>query len=372
MAVACQRSAQTLLQHIPFRSAGYPPRVTPTTRTILWLDPAQIHFASQIADVTPLEVIAWGCPPGAARSLTEDPAAAFPDADQYDNPRRILRDNEPALFLQLSPSPAADANSDASPADDPEFAAECRERRITLASLEPTPPSVADCAGFSVVGAPEPARFLPLLFDSPILRGAAEAIEHFAPVRTVTISSRAPFYTGSLAARLFDAMHFLHALLALPESIDAAHAAPSAPGAGPPATNRSLRSIRGDLTANLRVGLQRAASITVSDRAGRWFRGVTLLGENGCLRLDEHSFEHLDAEGNLIDSSSVPPEILHPDPAVNAVAHALRRLLDPHRSPLAPIDHHAILAMCQAAVLSASTAQAEAPQTILRIAHARL
>lgn len=372
MAVACQRSAQTLAPRIPFRSSGYPPRVTPTTPTILWLDPTQIRFASHIASVTPLQVIAWGCPPGSARSLTEDPATAFPKATHFDNPRRILRDNEPALFLQLTAAPAADAPFDGPPSDDPEFAAECRDRRITLASLEPTPANAAECAGFSEGGAPDPARFLPLLLDAPILRDAAEAIEHFAPVRTVTISSRAPAHSGSLAARLFDAMHLLHALLGLPESIDAAHAAPSAPGAGPPATNRALRKIRGDLTANLRVGLQRAASITVSDRAGQWFRGVTLLGENGCLRLDEHAFEHLDPEGNLIDSSSVPPEILHPDPAVNAIAHALRRLLDPHRPPLAPIDHRAVLAMCQAAVLSASTAQAEAPQTILRIANARL
>ena len=341
------------------------------TRTILWLDPQQVAFAHHIAQTVPLKVIAWGFPPG-ARPAADDPTEAFPDATRFDNPRRILRDNEPAFFLQLSGAPAADAPGDGPPSDDPEFMEECRDRAITVASLEPTPATASACSEFSHAGAPDPAHIIPLIRDTSAWRDAAEAIEHFGPIRTVTISCRAPARTGSLAARLLDAMHLFHALLGLPESIDAAHAAPSAPGGGPPVTSRSLRRIRGDLTANLRVGLQRAASLTVSDRAGQWFRGVTLLAESGCLRLDERGFEHHDPEGALIASSSVEPERLHPDAAVDAVSHTLRRLLDHHRPPMAPIDHRTILAMCEAAVLSAATGQAESPQTILQIARGGL
>src|SRR5690606_18382430 len=99
-------------------------------------------------------------------------------------------------------------------------------------------------------------------------------------------------------------------------------------------------------------------------------------GDNGRIRFDERSFEHISEQGQTVDSSgggrrrSAAPDDGIDDPAIEAVADGIKRMLDPHAPKSPPVDLGAVLAICEAAILSARTGQPESPATILRMARA--
>ena len=274
------------------------------TPTVLWLEPDQAPFARAVADGAGLRVDRVGCPPAAARGPAEAVAEAFPDAEPFTDLRLALGDREGGLALLLSAGPAERAPGDDAPGpcDDPGFVGAARRRGVALLTTEPSPATCLEAARFG--GADALVPVVPLLRDAPAFRAATDALEDFGPVRTVGVSARCGVGAGSLAARLYDAMDLVEALLGLPETVDASVVSRHTTGApGAPAPGASLRRVRGDLTAHLRHGPNRAAALVLSDRGGAWFRGVTLLGDEGCLRLDEQGFQRFDPEGRLVDES---------------------------------------------------------------------
>ncbi len=345
-----------------------------TRRTILWLRPDQATLARDLAARAGLGVVAFAAPPEArSTSAMQRLGDAFPDAAPIADLRHALTTETIDLALFLTPDPPEPgADPDASPTDDAEILRYCRASDVTVATIEPAPASVLDAVRLEEANLLSPLRIIPLLAHTPGFADATDVMQACGPVRTVAFAARAPKRAGSLGARLFDAMHLVHALLGMPESIDATYVphrslpAPQRPAHSAP---QSLRRLHGDLTANLRYPPgSAAATLALSSRGGHPFRGLTLLGDEGCIRFDESGFERYDMEGGLADASE--PRRLEGEPDVDAIAAALIRLLDRHIPDPPPIDLAPVLAMCEAATLSAHTAQAEPPAAILRMARA--
>jgi len=315
--------------------------------TLLWIDRRQARFARAVIERAGLKVVAVGSPPESGQ--TDGAAGAFPDAELFSDIRQAVVASGASIGLLLTASPA-EPGAEGSPADDPEFVGHCRHNGMRLFSTEPCPATTQQAAA---EGAGDGVHILGLLRRSPVWLRAVDALENFGAIQTVSVAARCARDASTLGARLFDAMHLTHALLGLPESVDAAVAFHPTPGPSH-VTPRSIRRLRGDLTANLRFGAHRAGAVTLSDRGGRWFRGVTLLGEAGCFRLDERGFEHIDPDGAVVDSSQASDD--GPEDAAHAIATDLKRALDPHLPAPEPVDARTVLAICEAAQTEAADA----------------
>jgi predicted dehydrogenase len=340
-------------------------------RAILWLERAQEDFALALLQATGLVPSSIGVADASSRGRAEALSGAFPDAEQATDPRQALATTEADLALFLTPTGARDALDDAS------VLASAVERGLKLATLEPTPASALDFARFEkLLGQDEPVRVIPALTRAPVFTHALDLLEQVGPVRTLSVATRCARGQGSLFARLFDAMDIVLSLLGEPETIDAAVCGPVVPGRVHLAPGDSLRDLRGDLTANLRYAGACAASLSLSDNAGRWFRGVTLVGHGGCLRFDDTSYEFIDPSGKTVDSSAASdrrgrknPGAAH-DLAASACAQQIHAMFDLHAPRSAPRKTSTVLAMAEAALLSARTGTPESPGSVLRMAGA--
>jgi hypothetical protein len=341
---------------------------------LVWLEPAQRGLVEAIARRAGLAVIAAGAPGGAElgwRLPDGSPAAPITD----------LRQALATLPIKAALLAATPATGDA-PLTDTDVLRAARPRGIRALSIEPIPSSVAESRAAEAAAWADSCRTLALFRDLPALATIDELLAAFGAPRTLAVSFRSGPGHGRLGARLFDAMHTAHSILGTPESIDASVITPVARSGVRMEPGDSLRSLRGDLTANLRYAGARAASLSLSDRAGRWFRGVALVGEGGCVRMDEQGVERIDEFGQTIEKQAPPRKRAAPAGAKNAplfdepadaaataaLAQSAARALDP-RAPL-PIatDLEAVLSMCEAAILSARTGQPESPGTVVRMA----
>jgi hypothetical protein len=319
--------------------------------TLLCCAPHQLARARALATLANLNPVAI-----AVTSQREAASAAFPDAEIDSDPRHAVVTAPARIALWLD---------EAALLDEPEIIDRARERGITLLTTEPWPSSIEAARHFTDLPPAAAPVFVPQLRATRICADLVDSLADLGSVRSLTLAARAHPHEGSLAARLFDAMLLVHALLGLPETIDATHV-PSDPLATPGATPQALRTLHGDLSANFRFSARCTASIALSNHAGPWFRGLTLVTERGTIRATEHGLERFSPDGGFLDAS--PPRIPETDPGLRALADAISRTLDPRLPPPAPPDTPEVLAMCHAALLSARTTQAEPPATLLRMA----
>ncbi len=338
--------------------------------TLVWLGPEQAELVRAVAARSGLRIVQVGSP--ANPNLAPASELGFDVAQPYSDVRQALSTTSASLILLAR---GLEGSSEESPAglEAEEFARICRSRRLSALTWEPLRQPTGDAA--QPDDAESFVRFMPLLSESRAFTAAREVFATFGPARSLNISFRCGRGQGSLAARLFDAMQLVHSLLGSPDSIDAAVVTRVAPSGVHMAPAESLGALRGDLTAHLRFAGPRAASLTLSDRAGKWFRGVSVIGESGCIRLDESGFEHIDPSGAVVDHTSIRGKKAETPVGVDAGAAAafaeqITRALDPHAPRPQPFDVSAVLAMCEAALLSARTGQPESPATVLRMAMA--
>jgi hypothetical protein len=193
-----------------------------------------------------------------------------------------------------------------------------------------------------------PAVFIPLLRGGAAFQSAAAALENFGSVQCVHVSSTAGDYQTSRSALALDAFDLVTHLLGEPDEIWAAHAG-SRPVSDDPTVERS-----GHLTAAMRFGTERAASITVSDGGGTWVRRVVILGEGGRIILTDEGLSWTDPAGA---SQEAPPTEGQANAGELAGWH-LRRLAGGKPPP--PISLHAAVAL-ESARLSCLTRQVEDP-----------
>jgi hypothetical protein len=339
-------------------------------RIAVWMAPEQIPLIHQVAEALSLSVVAAGSP---LRGQSSAVAGAF-GALAIDDLRAMLLSVEADLIL------IATAGSFASGprGDDVEAVLAAGQRGIRVATLDPVPASALDLASARwgiPVGAGRPAieviRPIPLMRMGRTLRNAADVLESFGHFRLLSIECWSRASEASLGAQIYSAMDALLWLMGEPETIDAAYVSPIQGTGVHMLPGETLRDLHGDLSATMRFADGRTASLVLSDQGGRWNRAATLVGPSGRLRLFDDGFEWLSPGGEKIDHArpaSAERGAAPTDHALGALADALSRLLDSATPDAGPTDHAAVLAMGQAALLSARTGQAESPATIRRMA----
>ncbi|HZW09767.1 MAG TPA: hypothetical protein VFF69_07680 [Phycisphaerales bacterium] len=336
-------------------------------RAIVWVAEDRVEFLRAVARAADLRVVGAGSP---VKGKSGSIAAAL-GCGSVDDLRSALTEGECELVLVGSPGDfgAASAPSDAA------AVLAARQRGVRVVTLDPLPASALELAGgWSSVGlggvrAVDAARLVPLARCGRSFRDAREVREMFGPARTLLVEVCCRPDEGSLGACLFSALDVLVWLMGDPESVDAAYAtARRGPLVALP--GESLRDAHGDITANCRFADGRAAAILASDQSGRWSRNLTMLGDAGRLRIYDDGFEWVSAAGERVDASrqtkrrGETPELAR---SVEAAADAVTRLLDPAVPEEGPIDHAAVLAACQAVLLSTRTGSSESPATIRRM-----
>jgi hypothetical protein len=193
-----------------------------------------------------------------------------------------------------------------------------------------------------------PAHFIPLLRGGAAFQAASTALEGFGLVHCVHVSATAGDHQTSLASLALDAFDLVTHLLGEPDEIWAGHAG-ALPVSADPTVERS-----GHLTAAMRFGNDRAASITVSDGGGTWVRRAVILGEGGRIIVTDEGVSWTDPEGR---SQEAPPTEGQANAGELAGWH-LRRLAAGKPPP--PISLEAAVAL-ESARLSCLTRQVEDP-----------
>jgi hypothetical protein len=230
-----------------------------------------------------------------------------------------------------------------------------REAGVPVISSVPMPGSVAEIADDPREA--EVGRFVPLMRRSPGYRAAREVFDQFGRPQCASIVAGSAGGEGTLFARLFDAMDLAESLCGPIKELGAALWRPVA---GVPET---LAGLAGHLTANVRFADNRCAAVAVSDHAGRWLRQVTVLSEGGRLSIDDAGFEWVSPEGQVSDSHREKGRLGHGD----LVAIHARRLLEGADAADPRPDGARLLAVCEAARLSARTGADEAPRKVLEM-----
>lgn len=353
---------------------------------------AQLDLARAIARAARLNILGVApAEPAAGSGAFAEAAAELPVLDEF---RAALAKAQGGLVLLLSPP--VGFSIDAAQLES------ARDRGVRLASLEPMPASVLDLQDPTLSPAepmdagvvlgpgtgPAPASdgspaftpqatFCPLWRVSHPVRSLAEVVAQLGTIRTLLVESLAGAGEGSLGARLFDACDAAVWLMGQPDRVDAAYSPALRSRGVHVAPPQSLAGLSGDMTANLRYADGRCAAIVASDRAGRWSRCVTLLGENGRLKVFDDGFVWFSLAGAIVDASRDESRIrggAAADPphraAASAIADQLARLLDPHIPAPPPSDDVGVLATAGAALLSARTGEGESPSTLRRMARA--
>lgn len=233
-----------------------------------------------------------------------------------------------------------------------------REQGIRVLSSQPFPASLGELPANAEDAAA--IRFTPPMRSSLGYRAALDVLSDFGIARCVNVTMRSGVGQGGLFARLFDAVDVIDSLCGEPEVIDAALVSPFS-GSAPFAED--LAGLHGHMTINMRFSENRCACVAISDRAGTWFRGVSVLGDNGCLRISDDGFEWISLEGKVVESHEAE-EAATPG---SLIAQHMLRTLERLDTIDAPPDASRLLATCEAARLSCRTAQGESPRKVLKM-----
>ncbi len=310
-------------------------------RIIVWADARQSDLVRDVADRAALALIAVGAEDddegtSLSRSL---------GVEHVHDIRQAIQHPEADLFWIATDETIG-----------PEALRLIQARGVRTVTSQPIPASMSEA-----LDAPADAavRFVPLMRRSDGFRAAEDVFESFGERHAVAIQFLARPGESSLFSRLFDAMDILESVCGTAEQIDASLISPFG------STPDELVDLEGTITANVRFSDQRCAAVTVSDQAGRWSRGVTVLGDGGCLRITDHTFEWIDRDGRTTEEDSPPPDSA--GGCARAVAGHIQHLIRERDSRTPAPDSKKLLALCEATRLSCRTAEAESPRKMLEM-----
>jgi len=237
-----------------------------------------------------------------------------------------------------------------------------REHGVLALSCEPMPDGLAEPSneGFDAPA----ASFVPAFVDGRGCSSALDSIEQFGPCRAASLCFLSSSAQGSLFARLFDAMMTVRLLLGHAELIDASMTLPRA------SVPDQLTGLQGTMTLNLRLEQQRTASVLISNEAPGWQReAIIVCDSKQVLRIIDDRADWL---GEPVEARQVEAGQRHGAQATaselgSLIADQLVRLMNMPRDGRGAGDSAALLAMCEAARLSARVGFAEAPGAISRM-----
>ncbi|MDP7029125.1 MAG: hypothetical protein QF733_02785 [Phycisphaerales bacterium] len=271
-----------------------------------------------------------------------NPAAAAALGEALDAPftsdlRDVLQADADVAWLAAPSTLTSDARAIA------------RSSPIPVATSAPPPAALADLLSEPDGGMP--AVFIPLLRGGAAFSAAATAMESFGQIHCMHVSSTAGDHQTCGSALALDAFDLVTHLLGVPDEIWAAHAGES-PISADPTVQRP-----GHMSAAMRFGTERAASITVSDGGGSWIRRVVILGEGGRIIVTDEGVSWTDPEG---EAQEAPPTEGQANAGELAGWH-LRRLAT--NKPIPTISIEAAIAL-ESARLSCLTRQVEDPEHV--------
>lgn len=337
-------------------------------RIAVWLEPSQAEFVGETVEAAGLTLVGAGSP-----SKGQSAAAATRlKCEPFDDLRSALTEM-PTDIIWLASIGDFGTKSDSL---DARAVMVASGRGVRVASTEPVPASAlllgpGGWAGENTEGLAGPMlRFVGTLRGSRWFREASEVLASFGQPRLVQVETWSAPEHGSLAARLLGAMDLLFGLLAEPESIDATIVAPGWHTGHRPNAPETLAHLHGDLSATMRFSDGRAGVVSASNAAGRWNTTVTLVSHEGRLRLYDDGFEWIGPDGAKRDELRMTGRTrggAKKSHAVTAAADSLGRLVDVQSPDFGPMPLEPVLAMSQAALLSARTGHPESPATIRRM-----
>lgn len=316
--------------------------------------------------------IFWAREPQAERLLAAlDRAGAAPDAAGGPGLNERAAGAEPIEDLSQTLRAAADADvllAARAPAETLEWlesrgsAADLKRRHVRIVSFEPLPTSAMSHLLHEQADAQALPLLAPHLRDAPLGASLRDALNSFGPVQTALFAARGDASFGSLGAKLLDALDILTDVLGEPELVDCSVASPRAASGVRAAPPDDLSLLTGSLTAHLRFESESSAVLSLSDQAGRWFRGLSLAGESGLIRFDDHGFEWIGPGGETVEKTDrdATGDVLD-----ELAAQAVEAFDRP--APSLPARTRALVA-AGAAILSARTGQPESPDTVRRMA----
>lgn len=334
----------------------------------VWASVEQAPYVRAVAEQGGVTVALAGSPVrGQAGQV-----AQMLEATAFDDLRAAAVEADVALLWLAAPAQFGAGEDDS----DARWVLSMQQRGVRIVSSEPIPASalVLRRAGWTAAageapGAGDALRFIALPRVSPALREAPETLAAFGPARAVQIEAWAAPMHMTLGGRLFGAMDLVYALLGEPETVDAAYVGPHATAGLHALPGETLRDLAGDLLGTLRFADGRACVLSASNAAGRWNTLVTLISPAGRLRIFDDGWEWIAPDGTKRDEHRRGKRgaKAQPDHAVTAAADSLARLLDPRLPDDGPTPLEPVLAMSQAALLSARTGQPESPGTLRRL-----
>jgi len=327
------------------------------TRTIAWLREEQTSLLRDVARRAGLEIVGAG---GPEKGRQTGPARELGTAAVGDL-RAVLASADVELVVLAAPGGFGGSSEDV------EALVAARRRGVRVAAMEPAPGSALELAGgwLEGTGSMRPVdsiRHVPLARHAPAFRDALELLDTFGEFRSLAFESWRSSAHGTLGSALYGAADLILSVMGEPERVDAAHR--SLDGART-RSERTLRDLSGEISANMRFPDGRIAGLIASDQGGRWERCLTLVGPRGRLRVHDFGYEWIGLDGEIVDSST--RESPDGDPAAEVISEQIRWLLDPAKPAPAPSDVVGVYAVAQAALLSASTGAGESPATIRRV-----
>ena len=305
-----------------------------TMRILAWAAPNQAQLIQETARSTGAQVVAIASPtPQGAPELSK-----ALDTRRVEDLRNAIHQGEFDVLWLAAPEPAS-----------AEVRRLIRELKVRTVSCEPQVGDIGELLADPQGGIG--TSVVPLMRRSPGYRAAAQTIPQFGEAQCVNVFFRSGPGQGTLFARLYDAMDVLLDLCGEIETINAGLAGPLAN------VPDNLHGLRGHMSGNLRFKPNRCACVALSDGAGTWFRGVTVLGEGGCLRISDAGFEWIGPDGRVLDQHQSEKANILPGELIGMQIRRLQEGLDSGEQP----DNISLMSMCESARLSCLTGQDEAP-----------
>ena len=311
------------------------------TRIVAWISRHQESLLRDMLKAGNLHLVAAGSPDhGLDADLLNETGA-----ERIDDLRRGIQRDDVDLVVHLASQPIEQ--------DVRRLIVETSMRTL---SLEPLFGTIAEAIGEPIpIGLP---LYSPPARRGPGFRASQDVVAQLGDPQCVNIFFRCGLGQGTLFSRLFDAMDLLQHLCGPIESINASLSGPLE------RVPEDLHSLQGHMTINVRFKPNRCACIALSNQAGNWFRGTTVLGDGGCLRISDAGFEWVGREGAILDRHD---EAMTMTPGM-LIADQITRLLDDREHAQAPPhDHVNVLTLCEAARLSCLTGQDEAPGKLMEL-----